>query len=182
MSALIKIILFGDKSDTLITLPLCRSLERYGGVLYFGDGCLAEYSCSSPKFAVFETDTLCGCDTENTIIIFKSSFTDCPAVFGFDNVGAVCEASNRRAVDFLARSRINFITCSMGGNGTVIPSSIGEQSAVVSVSECVTTLSGKCVLPCELTIKTAPIPNGYPLLAVCSVLLLSGECEHNIEL
>ena len=170
---MVKIVLYGDKSDTSITLPLCRCLERQGGVLYYGGGYLAEYCCTAPKFAVFETETLKGCDGDNTVIIFKSSFDRPPDICRREGLCAVCETENRRAADFLSARGVDIITCSAGDRGDLTISSIGDSRTVVNVSRCVTTLTGRCVLPGEVTIKTAPVSNAYALLAVCSVLLVS---------
>ena len=174
---MVKIVLYGDRSDTSLTLPLCRCLERQGGVLYYGGGHLADYCCAVPNFAVFETDTLRGCDGDNTVVIFKSAFNDPPDIWGRDGIRAVCEKENIRAADFLSSRGVDHLTCSAGDGGTLTVSSIGESCAVINVSSCITTFTGRYVMPGEVTIKTAPIPNAYALLAVCSVLLVSDNIK-----
>ncbi|MCR4616506.1 MAG: hypothetical protein K5756_10240 [Clostridiales bacterium] len=172
---MVKIVLYGDRSDTSLTLPLCRCLERQGGVLYYGGGHLAEYCCAAPNFTVFETDTISGCDGDNTVVIFKSAFNQPPDIWGREGILAVCENENRRAVDFLSSRNVNMLTCSAGGRGALTISSIGDSGAVINLSRCLTTFTGRYVMPGEVTIKTAPIPNAYALLAVCSVLLVSDK-------
>ena len=175
---MIKVLLYGDRSDTSLTLPLCRCLERQGGVLYYGGGHLVEYASIAPKFAVFETDILKGCDSENTVLIFKSAFAEPPDIWGREGLCAVCEKENNREAELLADRGVDFLTCSSVGGGTLTVSSIGDSGAVVNVSECITTFSGRYVLPGEVKIKTAPFANAYAMLAVCSVLLVS-DCIRN---
>src|SRR5690554_6716528 len=69
---MVKVILFGDKKDTSITLPLCRCLERHGGVFYISDGCISEYSDTNPSFIIIESDNIQNYDAENSIFVLKS--------------------------------------------------------------------------------------------------------------
>ncbi len=170
-----KIILFGSPADTALTLPLCRTLSENGGALYFGDGCISEYSAISPEFAVFETDRLDSFSADRAILLFKSpKSVSVPSFAPCESLAVVSEHGSQSAVRFALKSALPLTTYGMGSGGCLSVSSLGERQAVVCVHKTVELLSGRALEPCELTVRYVQRPDGFILLPICAVMIL---CE-----
>ena len=170
-----KIILFGSPDDTELTLPLCRSLSEKGGALYFGGGCISEYSAVSPEFAVFETDRLDNCNAGRTILLFKSArSSQKPSFAPCESLAVVSETDNPAAASFARKNELPLTTYGMGSDNCLSVSSLGEKQAVVSVHKSVELLSGKTLEPCEFTVRYTQRPDNFILLPICAVMIL---CE-----
>lgn len=168
---MIKVVLFGDRNDTSLTLPLCRCLERYGGVLYLGAGCIAEYSSQNSEFVLIETDCIENCNVENSIFILKSPELLSEMGFLPNEMNYIISEfnDNIRAVP----AKNSLILCSTGSKGDILLSSLNQTSACISVQHCLKTLSGRQLDPCEFKVGMDTEIIGYPLLAICCVLILS---------
>ncbi|HZJ78069.1 MAG TPA: hypothetical protein VFD52_04665 [Clostridia bacterium] len=170
---MVKVILFGDKNDTSLTLPLCRCLERHGGVFYISDGCISEYSNTSPSFIVIESDSIENFNAEGSIFILKSP-KSVKKILALNSENNYVVTEYSKALDTIREaSNIPIIRCSSGNMGDVTLSSLNESSACVGIEHSITTLLGKKLEPCEFKVDLGSDICGYPLLAVCCVLILS---------
>jgi hypothetical protein len=166
---MIKVVLFGDRNDTSLTLPFCRCLERHGGVLYSGSGCIAEYSQRKTDFVLIETDFIESYNAENSIFVLKSpELFHCLNFITNENYIVISEYS-----DNINKGHAPVILCSTGSKGDILLSSLSESGACVSIQHCMTTLNGRQLDPCEFKVKADVAIMGYPLLAVCCVLILT---------
>lgn len=164
---MIKVILYGEKNDASLTLPLCRALSHNGGVLYIGEACVCEYSAVSPDFVVFETDTLENFTADKTIFIFKSSHNAAPKISPSDRAIIICDNDDNIKTD------VPVITCGNGISDSISLSSHSDGKAVIEVRKAVTLFSGNDLEKSEFCAVTGTKLDGYLLLAICATLILS---------
>mgnify|MGYP000296727159 CR=1 FL=1 len=69
---MIPVFLLGEEHDAALRLPLCRILERYGGVLHICGAHAAQYAIGQARFLLCETSRLESIQAEQAILIFKS--------------------------------------------------------------------------------------------------------------
>jgi|LSQX01.1.fsa_nt_gb hypothetical protein len=166
---MIKVVLFGDRNDTSLTLPFCRCLERHGGVLYLGAGCIAEYSPRKTDFVLIETDFIESYNAENSIFVVKSpKLLHRLDFISNENYIIISEYSEN-----VCKGGKPVVLCSTGSKGDILLSSLNKSGACISVEHCLTTLTGKRLAPCEFKVKTDVDIMGFSLLALCGILILS---------
>ena len=69
---MIPIFLLGEENDAAIRLPLCRVLERHGGVLHICGAHAAQYAIGPARFLLYETSRLDSIQAERALLIFKT--------------------------------------------------------------------------------------------------------------
>lgn len=168
------IILYGDAGDIRLTFPLCRTLERYGGVLHLRGGSIGEYSDAAPEFLLYETDTLENIQLNHGLLLMKEHAAAQP---GLPVVSGVDAAILADAGD--PGLNLPLIRCGTSDENTILLSSLEEQSAVVTLGQ-VLHIGGRTHEPHDMHVRLTHPITPYPLLACCAVLMLSlgGETEH----
>lgn len=175
------IILYGDKKDLTINSKLRRTLSRYGGVLHVTGPSISDYGCDIPEFVLFDLEDLRNIQLNHAILIFKSRQKIEPATISLsDGVVAVVEPENKEALALLRESNAVALTCGMSGRSTLTISSIDETSAVISLQRETKTLNGILIEPSEIRVSLSERMEGYVLLAICAVCILSGKIERGI--
>ncbi len=173
-----RIVLAGAAGDTSLTLPLCRALEKHGGVVYFGNSRACEYGLGIPRFLIYETENPESLQIENALVVFKSEQAGLERkISAVESAAGLAEAENP-AIDRIRACFPNTLTtCGAGAKNTVTLSSLSEGSASISVQNTVKLLDGKELEPCEFRVKLSSRFEGIPLLFACAVLILTGNFE-----
>lgn len=167
------VILYGAQSDTSISLPMCRALEKAGGVIHFCNGTINEYAISRPRFLLYETDQLENLQLSDCILLFKPSAsapTRKPSVC--KNAVLIAEGENEGVRKLAAELGLCCITCGMSSRDTLVISSMGETEANISVRSEIQ-LEEAGIEPRDLTAHFLQREDAYALLARCAVLLIA---------
>jgi len=143
------VILYGDPEDASLTLPLCRALERLGGVAYLGPGRAAAYHepGRAPRFLLWETGALLCCDLPRALVLLKQGAAPPP------DLSPLPQATV------------------LGGGDLPALSSVGERSAVVELRAPLPRMEGGALESGEYTVELAAPMEGYALLACCAAQL-----------
>ncbi len=91
------------------------------------------------------------------------------------NTIAVCESSDKTALNILAKNRIPAVTAGMSGFDTVTLSSICDTNATVCVLRPITDVFGKTIDPCEFTVKLKHKLSCRTVSIYCAIMLLLGK-------
>ena len=177
---MIPIILYGEKNDTSISIRLCRVLQRNGGVLHICDGNITEYSIGTPNFLIYETDDIENFNSSSGILLFKTSQNSNTQKAALsDRIISIVESDNVAALKMLKDNGSDTVTCGMSSKDTITLSSIGENIAVLSIQREMKAVDGTAIQPSEIQVKLSKHIEGYPLLSVCAVLLLTKKSEND---
>lgn len=169
------ILLYGSDADIGLTFPLCRTLERYGGVLHLHGGTIGEYSDTAPEFLLYETDKLESIQLNHGLLMMKEHASLTPGISGISGVDAVILPDTAKAPESPA---FPLIRCGTSDGNTMLLSSLEEHRAVVTLGQTLC-VSGRIYEPHDISIQlTHPVPP-YPLLACCAVLMLSPGREND---
>lgn len=181
---MIKVLVFGDRSEKLFTEKLCQVLKEFGGVLGFCNDCAIEHEKNN-AFLFVECDQLCELNWTNAILVFKSR----QKRYNFhkfkisEQTVSIVEEGNERALRILKGSPALTLTCGMSPKDTLTLSSISENNAVVSLQREIQDLNGNIIEPCEIKITYKEAFSKFELLTICGILLLSGKINYSkIEL
>ena len=99
---MIPVFLLGEEHDAALRLPLCRILERYGGVLHICGAHAAQYAIGQARFLLCETSRLESIQAEQAILIFKSQQAiSCGQLSLSDGVISILETENEAAARML---------------------------------------------------------------------------------
>ncbi|HIT53019.1 MAG TPA: hypothetical protein IAD07_03675 [Candidatus Fimivicinus intestinavium] len=178
---MIPIFLLGEESDAAIRLPLCRVLERHGGVLHICNGHAAQYAIGPARFLLYETSKLDTLQAEGTILLFKTRQPACRHPLTLSGgVTAILETENEAAARRLLHTGSTALTCGLTARDTLTLSSISDTAPVVSIQRTITMLNGRILEPCEKRVRLHTPLAGYALLSACAVLLLAGQASEGV--
>ncbi|GEM_PF-5951684 len=96
---------------------------------------------------------------------------------------AVAVLCDRVIMEQLRDMGCTVVTCGTALTDTLSVSSIGEQSAAVSLQRSVTTLSGKEIEPCEIPVRLNGLSDSVIITAAAAMLLLCDippDCGYDI--
>lgn len=177
------IVLYGDRDDGQLGKALYRSLSRNGGALRLSAERIEGTADPAPEFIITESDTPPRLQAERGVFVFKNKVS-CPLPVeiptGFT---AVAHSASAASLDLLKHTRCPAVVCGMASRDTVTLSGLQEPSAAVSVQRRVVDLQGGVIEAREIPVRLTEPVEGYPLLAVCTVLLLTkGEPERGFTL
>ncbi len=177
-----KIIIYGDFNENLIGLKLCRTLAKYGGVLYLCNGDISEISVGNPYFLVYETEHINSLQVEDAVVIFNNSNNngDCPKITSSSNISCVVNAQDSQALSKLLPLSIPAIVCGMSAKDSVTISSISETEAVVSVQRELVLRSGKKLEPSEFKVINIDKVDEEDILIICAILILFEKFDDDI--
>ncbi len=172
------VVLCGKRNDPVVCDPLLKALSHYGGALYFNGRTLKSVQdpgTDTPRFVVYDCEEIPDLNLEKGILLFKNSFCGSSARSIPAGVLTVFESYNGRAAGALKGTGVVAITCGTSAKDTLSVASLDEMSATVSLQRTVKDLSGTVLEPRDVAVELDSLLSPYQLLAVCSVLLLSGE-------
>lgn len=178
---MIPIFLLGEESDAAIRLPLCRVLERRGGVLHICGAHASQYAMGQARFLLYETSRLDAVQAEQAILIFKTRQAAHAHPLALSKgIVSILESENEAAARSLLNSGATALTCGLTARDTLTLSSFSDTSPVVSIQRSITAFDGHTLEPCEQPIALHAPLSGYALLSVCAVLLLTGQAPESI--
>lgn len=163
------ILLYGSDADIGLTFPLCRTLERYGGVLHLHGGTISEYSDAAPEFLIYETDKLENLQLNHGLLLLKehaAQLSGRPGICGIDAIILPDMSATAGMPSF------PLIRCGTSDSNTVMLSSLEEHRAVVTLGQTLC-IGGRTYEPHDIPIQLTHPITPYPLLACCAVLMLS---------
>lgn len=163
------ILLYGNDADIGLTFPLCRTLERYGGVLHLHGGTIGEYSDATPEFLLYETDKLESLQLNHGLLLMKEHASLTPERPGISGADALILPDAAEGPETPA---LPLIRCGASGGNTVLLSSLEEHSAVATLGQTLC-VCGRTYEPHDMHIQLTHPITPYPLLACCAVLMLS---------
>lgn len=173
---MVKVFVFGDRSERKFTEKLCQILNGFGGVLGFYNGIVTE-TTGSYEFLLCDCDRLETFDLSDAILIFKirqkSHWNRKLKVS--KQVISIVNGGNEKALRMLKDSPALTLTCGMSSKDTLTLSSINDCSAVVSVQREISGLNHQTIEPCEIKINFENKFSDYELLSACAVLLLADK-------
>ena len=106
------------------------------------------------------------------IFVFKNSFSSFLSQGLPHGYVPVFDSQNREAATVLHNTGQVAISCGMSLKDTISIASLQETSALVSLQRNVHTLSSRLVEPFDFTVTFEEKIGVYPLLAVCTALIL----------
>ncbi|MDR1927015.1 MAG: hypothetical protein LBQ33_00045 [Oscillospiraceae bacterium] len=166
------LLLYGDREDTSLTLPLCGLLSRMGGVRYLGFGLAAEYPLAASRFLLFETAELRCCGAEQALLVLKQG-SDYPE--GFSPPEHLTVLAQSAKPDWLAAEdgkQLEWIDLDCGAESTLSLSSLRESRAVLELRRTVTLADGTALEPGAFPLELHAPAEGFPLLCCCALRLL----------
>ena len=169
------ILLCGKSDDNSICKILLEALENYGGVQsYDGTSLTKTGKNDRPEFLLYDCEKIPQINNSGGILLFKNSFCfdrqqKVPSTFI-----PVFESRNTNAAAALKGTGIVGITCGTSAKDILSIASLNDINATVSLQRSVKTLTGLVLEPHDMTIQLKKAVSPFPLLAICSVLLLSG--------
>ncbi len=173
-SRVITIFTCGKISDRSIRQVLPDALAGYGGVQYFNGTELFCLGAQPPRFLVYEWENLPQEACTKGILLFKNSFSPLPGHCLPRELFPIFEARNTAASSFLRGTGVVAITCGTSPRDTLSLSSLDDNSAMVSLQRCITTLDGYVVEPGDISVSLQHSRSPHQILAAVSVLLLAG--------
>lgn len=173
---MVTLVLYGDIKDKSITSKLCRVLSDYGGVLYFSDTKAVKYGkFSDNSFIVYECDNIQEITIPSSIVIFKNKQTSEHIIKITDSAICITESSNQKAITSIRGNNSPCISCGMSSNDSVTLSSISDTEAIISIQRSLTDIGGNVIEPCDITVKLKQFCDGFSLLSIFCILILSGQ-------
>ena len=182
LAIMVNLILYGDIKDKSITSKLCRVLSDYGGVLYFSDTKASRYgNYGNISFNIYECDNVNEIAIPDGIVIFKSKQSGNSAIKLSDTTIVIIESTNCSAISAINGNNNPCISCGMSNNDSVTLSSISDNSATISIQRSITDIKGNVIEPCDITVRLKQFCDGFTLLSIFCLLVISGEInEHKI--
>ena len=169
------IFLCGKSNDNSISYALLSALQKYGGVQYCSSDRAVRLGNQKLKFLIYDCENLPNIELEKGIILFKNSFTFTKKSFIPNTFLCVLEMKNTHALKMLEGTGKVAITYGTSAKDTLSFAGLNDTNAIVSLQRNVITLDGKMLEPHDFTINLLSDSSPSRILAVCAVLLLSGQ-------
>lgn len=180
LDIMVNIILYGDIKDKSITSKLCRALSDYDGVLYLSDAKVNRYgNLSEISFLIYECDNLNEITAPNSIILFKSKQTNDFKIKLSASTISIMESTNQKAIAAIHGNDSPCVSCGMSGNDSITLSSINDTDATISIQRSVSDIYGHIIEPCDIKVKLKHFCDGFTLLSIIGVLIISGQLNDN---
>ncbi len=175
---MVKVFVFGDRSERKFTEKLCQILNGFGGVLGFYNGNVIETG-NTYEFLLCDCERLEKFDLSDAVLIFKTRQKNRwnHKLNVSQRVISIVNEGNQKAFHMLKDSPVPTLTCGMSPKDTLTLSSISDTSAVVSVQREIKDLNNQTIEPCEIKINFENRFSDYELLSACAVLLLADKIK-----
>ncbi|MEG1436119.1 MAG: hypothetical protein RR069_03470 [Oscillospiraceae bacterium] len=176
-----KIIIYSNCNNNLVGLNLCKTLERYGGVLYLGNGRIKEFCVKNPAFIVYETDSLKSLNVANCVLIFDNSENETyPNILSSERISCVVNSQNTAALSKLLPLSLPAIVCGMSPRDSITISSINDTDTVISIQRELVLQSGNILEPCEMKVLNTDDMDEDDILTISAVLILFEKFKDGI--
>jgi hypothetical protein len=171
------ILLCGKSDDNAIGKLLLDALVNYGGMQFYDGARLIRVGKDHyPEFFLYESEKIPQTKSNSGILLFKNSFrfeTEQPQKISSEFI-PVFESHNTHAAAALKGTGIVGVTCGTSPKDVLSIASLSDTGATVSLQRNVKILTGEVLEPLDITLQFKNPVSPFPLLAACSVLLLSG--------
>lgn len=167
------IIICGDSRDKKLTDTIISVCKKVGGV-FVSDGECIYTTSKNPLFCITCTDRIRMIDADG-IIIFGDGYTEPDEKCTIKRAVCITDSSNKAAVRSLNSTESCVIGCSMSERDTLSISCITDEYRLVSLQRNIHTLDGDIIEPCEIKLFSDRDLSPFTVLAVCAVLLLTGQ-------
>ncbi len=168
------VVIFGDCGSRSLTRAVISACKSSGGVFAIENGRIYETS-DNPIFMVLSTDNISEIRCKKGIIVFGKMLNKSGCNLKIESMIPIIDTSNINAVNIVRNLKTAAVGCSMSGHDTISVSGLtGFSSKIISLQRTIKTLDGEIVEPHDFVVKPSDEIPIYPLLAGCSVLLLSG--------
>ncbi|HEX3037734.1 MAG TPA: hypothetical protein VHO94_01915 [Oscillospiraceae bacterium] len=169
------ILICGKRDNDSTSKILLNALENYGGVQYFdGNSLIKTESCDRPEFFLYSCEQIPQTNNNSGILLFKNSYFFEQQQKIPSGYIPVFESHNVQAAAALKGTGIVGVTCGTSAKDILSIASLEDTSATISLQRSVKTLTGLVLEPYDITIQLKQPISPFPLLMICSVLLLSG--------
>lgn len=168
------IIICGDCGSKMLTKSVIRACAANGGASVVENNKVYE-TAANPKFLVVSSDNISEIECKSGIIVFGKMLDSLRSDMKTGKLIPVIDTANIKALNIVRNSGAAAIGCSMSEHDTISISGLtGFPTKMVSLQRTVRTVDGDIVEPHDFLVKLSETTAIYPLLASCSVLLLSG--------
>ena len=168
------IIICGDCGSRILTKAIINACAVNGGAVV-SDGNKIYETSENPEFLVISVDKISETDCRSGVIVFGKMQDKINTDIKIGGLIPIIDTSNINALNIVRNSGIAAIGCSMSGHDTISISGLtGFPTKMVSLQRTVKTLDGEVIEPHDFLVRLSEEMPIYPLLASCSVLLLSG--------
>ena len=174
------IVLYGDREDGGLGRALMRALSKLGRTVHLGSDLAQETGAGSLTHLLVEYETPPRLQLARGVFLFKDRIS-CPLPVQIPKgFVAVAHSASARSLALLRQNDCPAVVCGMSLRDTVTLSGNQKASAAVSLQRQMVDLQGRTIEAREIPVSLSFPLEGYPLLAVCAVLLLTqGEPEKN---
>lgn len=170
-----KIIICGDCGSRKLTKAIIKACTKTGGA-FVCDGARIYETGKNAEYLVVSTCTLTDISCESGIIVFGKALCQVHPDIDIGNMIPVIDTENTDARKLLHKSGKAVVGCSMSGRDTISVSGIMSfPSKLISLQRSVRGTDGEIIEPHEFSVKMSEEMPIFPMLAACSVLLLSGN-------
>lgn len=171
------ILLCGKNDDNAVGKLLLDVLANYGGIQFYdGERLIKAGKDNYPEFFLYESEKIPHTKLNGGVLLFKNSFRfepEQPPKISSEFI-PVFESHNSHAAAALKGTGIVGVTCGTSQKDVLSIASLSDAGATVSLQRNVKILTGEVLEPLDITLQFKKPVSPFPLLAVCSVLLLSG--------
>lgn len=174
------VLLCGKSDDNSIGKVLLDALENYGGVQFYDGSNLIQKRKNSHvdslEFLLYDCEKIPKVNGNEGILLFKNSFhfKSEQQSQNFSGFIPVFESHNTHAAAALKGTGIVGVTCGTSAKDILSIASLSDVDATVSLQRSVKILTGEVLEPLDISIRLKMPVSPFSLLAICSVLLLSG--------
>lgn len=177
------IIVYGNDDDTSFDGVLIKALAKYGIVHFFSKSkliCTSHEKNSNKRkqFFVYEVESLPKLIKADGIFLFKKTFKNLDKNKFPTKFLPIVDEQNLNAIKFLQKTGQIVITCGASTKNTLSFSSITHKKAIVALQRYLN-FDNIVIEPHEFTVKLSLECAPNVLLAICTVLLLSGISSIN---
>ena len=167
------VVICGDCGSKVLTKSIINACTANGGALVVDSNRIYETS-ESPRFLIVVADNISETDCRSGVIVFGKMQNKINNI-KIGRLVPIIDTSDVNALNIVRNSGTAAIGCSMSGHDTISISGLtGFPTKMVSLQRTIKTLDGEIIEPHDFLVRLSQEIPIYPLLASCSVLLLSG--------
>lgn len=168
------IIICGDCGSKMLTRSIVRACAVNGGAFVSDNSRIYETS-DNPSFLIVSCDNISEIKCKSGIIVFGKMLDRFKSDIKIGNLIPIIDTANVKALNIVKNSKTVAIGCSMSEYATISISALtGFPTKMITLQRTIKTINKEIIEPHDFLVKLSEETAIYPLLASCSVLLLSG--------
>lgn len=178
---MISIVVAGPAADRRISGLLPRVLDPHGPLL-----CVTPRGLTvprePPRFLIWDVKYPYQMEGSPILLVIKESFQDFTGLPLPRCRAVVVGSDNAPALDFLAGSGLQAITCGLSSRDTFTLTSMSVTGAVVALQRNLTAWDGTSMEPAEFPVHLPAPTDSHSLLCCAATLAFAGLLRHDHEL